>query len=39
VQNLLNGNTGVLSKRRAPFLHDATLRRSGPITPNKGGYR
>ena len=39
VENLLNGNTGALSKRHAPFLRDATLRRPCPITSNKGGYR
>ena len=39
VGNLLNGITGVLSKRHAPFLRDATLWRSCHIRPNKGGYR
>ena len=39
VENLLNGNTGALSKRHAPFLRDATLWRSCHIRPNKGGYR
>jgi hypothetical protein len=39
VENSLNGDTVVLSKPHAPFLRDATLRRSCPITPNKGGHR
>jgi hypothetical protein len=39
VDNLLNGNTRVLSKRHAPFPRDAAQWRSCPITPNKGGYR